>query len=165
MDTDIRNILKTWSYSSDEEDLKARKIVGDDGKPKIQMRVELGITQMEFTGKPDGSTPHGFESYLEYYENLAKRKGPDFKLNKENCMILMREGIQYYYRYLSLMKLNEYEGVIRDTSRNLRLFSFVKENAENMSDRWSFEQYRPYVIMIKSQAKALRFLEGISQRI
>jgi hypothetical protein len=77
-----------------------------------------------------------------------------FTLSEEDSRRLRREGVQYYYRYLSLMKLEDYPRVIRDTDRNLRLFAFVKKHATREMDRWALDQYRPYVIMMNTRARA-----------
>ena len=37
---------------------------------------------------------------------------------------LQQEGIQYYHRYISFFQLSDYQGVIRDTQRNLDMFNF-----------------------------------------
>ena len=47
----------------------------------------------------------------------------------------------------------------RDTARNLRVFDFIKENAESEEDRYALEEYRPYVIMMNTRACALQLLE------
>ena len=41
----------------------------------------------------------------------------------------MREGVQYYHRYLAAFHLQRYDLVVRDTERNLRLFAFVVRHA------------------------------------
>ena len=41
----------------------------------------------------------------------------------------MREGVQYYHRYLAAFHLQRYDLVARDTARNLRLFAFVVKHA------------------------------------
>jgi len=58
---DISPVLKAWEYDS-QQDMMVRKIRGIDGKIKIQMRLDLGILQMEQEGRPDGKRPHGKES-------------------------------------------------------------------------------------------------------
>ena len=158
MSEDIQHILKNWSYDP-AKDLTVRLINGDDGTPKIQMRVDMGIIQMELDGNPAGENPEGFESGLEYYENERKQYESGsvndyYSLSSEDFQKLRREGVQYYYRYLSLMKLEDFERVVRDTDRNLRLFSFVKKYAASEMDRWALDQFRPYVIMINTRAKA-----------
>jgi len=130
---------------------------GRDGKRKVQMRVDLGVLQMELDGRPDGTRPNGYESYLDYLRAKAdrfKRLGRKFTLSNEDCEELLREGIQYYYRYLSFFHLEEYELVDRDTRRNLQLFDFVKRYAPSDEHIWRFDQYRPYVIMMNAQARA-----------
>ena len=36
------------------------------------MRLDLGLLQMEMTGRPDGAKPHGYDSLLEYFEAQLK---------------------------------------------------------------------------------------------
>ncbi len=157
MSDDVGHILNNWDYNPDE-DITVRLIDGDDGTKKIQMRIDIGLIQMEIDGNPKGETVERYESWLEYYENSQKQyeygKVDDyFSLNSEDCKKLRREGVQYYYRYLSLMKLGDYERVVRDTERNLRLFAFVKKYAASEMDRWALDQFRPYVIMMYTRAR------------
>src|SRR5688572_29064615 len=67
---DILPLLKGWDYEPGT--INVRKINGLDGKPKLQMRLDLGLLQMELTGRPDGAKPHGFDSLLDYYEEQLK---------------------------------------------------------------------------------------------
>ena len=158
MNKDIGSILEGWDYRPDE--ISVRKIIGIDGKEKVQMRLDLGLLQMEVDGRPDGKRPYGKESLLDYYESLVEEHRAkyetieNFKLDGEDCARLQQEGIQYYYRYLSFFHLEEYEKVIRDTGRNLRLFAFVRDYVSSDHDAFSFDQYRPYVAMMNTRAKA-----------
>ena len=123
---DIQRLLDDWEFEPDQ--LQVRVIISDDGKEKIQMRIDLGMVQMEISGRPDGKRPQGHESLLEFYEARAKHAtdtGTPFSLSSDDCAQLMREGLQYYHRYLSAFHLERYDLVARDTERNLRLFSFV----------------------------------------
>ena len=54
---DISRILNNWEFNA--EDICARKIVGQDGREKLQVRVDLGMLQMNLDGRPDGTRPHG----------------------------------------------------------------------------------------------------------
>ena len=158
MSEDIGHILKGWRYNP-EDDLIVRIVRGDDNRHKIQMRIDMGIMQMEIDGHPAGERPEGEESWFDFYERRRKEyeesKVDDyFTLSGEDCRRLRREGVQYYYRYLSLMKIEDYPRVIRDTDRNLRLFAFVKKHAQSEMDRWALDQYRPYVIMMNTRARA-----------
>lgn len=156
MSKDISPILAGWEFNPDE--LQVRVIAGDDGRERIQMRVDLGVLQMELAGRPDGQKPHGFESLLEFYEAHQKNAvaaGKEFALDHRACSNLMREGLQYYHRYLSAFHLQKYDLVSRDTERNLRLFAFVVQHASRQRDKIDFDQYRPYVHMMRTRAIAL----------
>lgn len=163
MSKDIGLILHGWDSNPDE--VTVRRINGLDGTPKVQMRLDLGVLQMEVEGRPDGKRPHGYESLLEYYEDRLERyralNGDDmgFELDADSCAALKQESMQYYYRYLSLFHLGEYPDVIRDTQRNLRAFDFIREWAATDEDRSSCEQFRPYVLMMNTRAQACRDLE------
>jgi hypothetical protein len=152
---DITTILGGWGYEPDE--LQVRIVAGDDGRDKIQLRVDLGLIQMELSGRPDGTRPEGFESLLESYEaraRAAEAAGEEFSLDAAACAALMREGVQYYHRYLASFHLQRYDLVARDTERNLRLFAFVVRHAARQRDKLQFDQYRPYVSMMLARARA-----------
>src|SRR5690242_18090365 len=86
---DISQVLRGWAYEPGV--INVRKIHGTDGAPKLQMRLDLGLLQMEMNGRPDGVRPHGCESLLEYFEKqLAdhrKRHGTElgFHLTSSQC--------------------------------------------------------------------------------
>src|SRR5438046_7312663 len=155
MSLDLNTLLQDWPYESGT--IKVRKIAGLDGREKLQLRVDLGVLQMEMTGRPDGQRPHNCESLLEYHQKRAARaeeKGEAYELTSEQCAELQQEGIQYYHRYLSLFQINDFAGVVRDTQRNLDLFTFVTEHTDRDELSWSLQQFRPYVLMMNTRAKA-----------
>ncbi|MDP8243019.1 MAG: UvrB/UvrC motif-containing protein [Candidatus Hinthialibacter antarcticus] len=160
---DITPMLDGWNYDPDE--ITVRLVEGRDGKPKIQMRLDLGLLQMNYDGRPDGKRPNEFESIFHYYQNQLethrRQFGSDkgFFLDPDDCEAISSEALQYYYRYLSLFHLQEYTAVIRDTQRNLNVFEFVKKYSETEEDRKALEQYRPYVIMMYTRAAAHLALE------
>jgi len=159
MSLDLNTILKDWPHENG--DIKVRKIAGLDGREKLQLRVDLGVLQMEVAGRPDGRRPHNCESLLEYHQKRATRaatKGETYELTPEQCAELQQEGIQYYHRYLSLFQINDFEGVVRDTQRNLDLLTFVSEHTDREEFSWSLQQFRPYVLMMNTRAKASIFL-------
>jgi hypothetical protein len=159
MSLDLNTILKDWPHENGN--IKVRKIAGLDGREKLQLRVDLGVLQMELAGRPDGRRPHNCESLLEYHQRRAARaaaKGETYELTPEQCAELQQEGIQYYHRYLSLFQINDFEGVVRDTQRNLDLFTFVSEHTDREEFSWSLQQFRPYVLMMNTRAKASIFL-------
>ena len=154
---DIRNVLDEWKY--DSYNFTVRLIKGEDGRKKIQIRLDLGILQLEMEGRPDGTKPYDKESLLDYYLLKLKNTGKDdlsskdFSLNREECDQLRVEAIQYYHRYISLLELEDYPGVIADTEHNLGILDILREFAEDKSDMMSYEQYRPYILMINTISK------------
>ena len=155
MSLDLNTILKDWPHENGN--IKVRKIAGLDGREKLQLRVDLGVLQMEMIGRPDGQRPHNCESLLDYHQKRAARaeqKGEAYELTPEQCAELQQEGIQYYHRYLSLFQINDFTGVVRDTQRNLDLFTFVTEHTDRDELSWSLQQFRPYVLMMNTRAKA-----------
>lgn len=163
MSKDLGPILEGWDYEPD--DLQVRIVQGRDRRDKLQMRLELGVLQMELDGRPDGLRPHGFESLLDYHEArlLAEKPPTDADtaplLDTEDWAALMREGLQYYHRYISLFQLQRYDLVVRDTERNLRLFAFAVAHASGRREKQDFDQYRPYVLMMHTRAHGLHCLD------
>jgi len=162
---DITSIMAGWDY--DPDDIQVRIVAGDEGGEKIQMRIDLGLIQMELAGRTDGTRPGGHESLLDDLEEDARAAeaiGEDFALESSTCGALMREGLQYYHRYLASFHLQRYDLVARDTARNLRLFAFVVRYAKRQRDKAQFDQYRPYVTMMNTRARALQALARHDRR-
>ncbi len=277
MKRDLTSLLREWAYQPGQ--LSARIVEGDDGEPKLQVRLDLGIIQMNTTGRPDGQRPRGHNSLLEYFEarldrylrgeplgepddgaddadsesggeasegveregsatieevdsenddaeapersdqprgmlpggveskdepsGNADRDGDDdgepdeahdaevhpgrepagahpresgsdsgpesgpeagpeagpesgerFVLTPEDCRLLRDEAVQYYHRYLALLVLEDFEGVVRDTTRNLRVLDLCAQHAQTEGDRTVLEQFRPYITMMRARAMA-----------
>ncbi len=163
MTKDIQPNIEGWDFEPGT--VSVRIVRGLDGRDKVQMRVELGLLQMEMDGRPDGTRPHGHESLLEHYEARAAEhdhagsKG-SFQLVEADCDELLREGVQYYYRYLSFFHLGRYDLADRDTRRNLRLFAFARRYATSDEEKWRFDQYRPYTTMMNTRARATTVYEA-----
>src|ERR1700733_7285014 len=49
MSLDLNDLLRDWPHEPGQ--LKVRKIVGADGRDKLQLRIDLGLIQMETTGR------------------------------------------------------------------------------------------------------------------
>lgn len=160
MSLDLNDLLRDWPHEPGM--IKVRKILGSDGREKIQLRIDLGLIQMETSGRPDGLEPHNSESLLDYHQQKAERaerKGETFTLSAEEIGDLQQEGIQYYHRYISFFQLSDYHGVIRDTQRNLDMFAFVSKYAERPELASSVEQFTPYVLTMNTRAKVSIELE------
>ena len=157
-DTDLTALLRSWPYEPGR--ICARRIAGDDDRPKLQVRLDLGLLQMEMQGRPDGLRPEGFESLLAFQQDRLDRYakevgGPEgFVLGADEARALREEAVQYYHRYVGLFALGDFEGVIRDTTRNLEVFDLCRYYAAEETDRTVLEQFRAYVIMMRTRAQA-----------
>ena len=163
MDKDLLKFLKDWEYDPDSN---VRKIVGEDGVQKIQVRVDQGafqgILQLNLDGRPDGKRPHDSEFALDHYREtltthrLANAGQEDgFQLDRECCQELFDEGARVYGRYVFLLQLKDYDRVIKDTERNMELFRFVHCYATHEDDRMNLQKWWPYVLRINVTARAM----------
>ena len=143
--------------------IKVRKITGSDGQEKVQLRLDLGLIQMEMNGRPDGTRPKHCESLLVYHQKRATaaetKMRKTYQLSADDCGELQQEGVQYYHRYLSLFQLEDFPAVSRDTQRNLELFAFVRGHSDREDIIWAFDQFIPYVQMMLTRARASIELE------
>lgn len=157
MSFDISAILGEWDYQPGQ--VVVRKFKGLDGTEKIQLRVDLGVLQMNAEGRPDGKRPFGHESLLEHYMAQLKKHqtangGDDetFELSAEDCAKIQQEAIQYHHRYICLFQLEDFDAVIRDAERNLEMLDFVEKYATSDDLSWSLQQFRPQVLMMRIRA-------------
>ncbi|MFH0954046.1 MAG: UvrB/UvrC motif-containing protein [Verrucomicrobiota bacterium] len=161
MNQDISGITGSWDY--DPSSVTARWIKGNDGKLKVQLRLDLGLFQMEAEGRPDGTHPRGYPSLLDFYlalEKTSPQTKKAFTLNAESCAELQQEAMQYYYRYLSFYALRHFDGVVGDTEHNLGLLELVQRHADDEDLVWQFLQFYPYVRMMNARARAERAMEA-----
>lgn len=164
MKLDISSLLKEWEYRPGQIDV--RRFVGKDNVEKIQLRIDLGLLQMNAEGRPDGKRPFGHPSLLEHHESrLAKHakenngNDEDFALEAEDCARIFHESIQFHHRYICLFQLKDFEAVLRDTQRNLEVFDFVQAYAASEELSFSMQQFRPQLLMIQTRARASIALE------
>lgn len=159
MSLDIGPMMQGWPYEPGK--LSVRRVLGEDGREKIQLRLDLGVLQMETEGRPDGRHPHGYESYLDYYkeqlEHYRATHGDDdgFALDIRACERLRTEAMMYYQRYLGEFALDEYRAVVRDTSRNIESLDMCNQYASHEADQMAQERFRPYILMMRARAKTL----------
>ena len=161
-DMDISQAMRGWTFEPGQ--VNVRLIRGNDGKPKLQLRLDLGLLQMELDGRPDGRRPHRVATELEFQKKrlLAhqQRTGSDegFALQPGDCALLREESAMFYHRYLSLFVLEQYEAVVRDTQHNLDVLDLCRRYGKSDFDRKCMEQYRPYIVMMSVRAKACEAL-------
>ncbi|SPE62855.1 UvrB/UvrC protein [Verrucomicrobia bacterium] len=165
MDFDISHLLDQWEYQPGQ--VVVRRFKAKDGTVKIQLRVDLGLLQMNAEGRPDGKRPFGYTSLLEYYQarlykHVAAHGGSDegFALKAEDCAKLQLEALQFHHRYICLLQLEDYTGVIRDAERNLALFAFVAKHSASEDLAWALRQFQPQLLMVLTRARGSQALQA-----
>lgn len=153
----LDHLLAQWPFSSGQ--VLVRRITGEDGRDLLQMRVDLGILQLETVGRPDGQRPGGFDTYYDFLVATAFEEGTAFKLDEKQCVEVDREFYQFYHRRVCWLALKSYSAAVSDAEHTLGLMDFTSANAPD--DQWALihEQYRPFVLFHKVQAATLVALE------
>ncbi len=146
-------LLRTWPY--DPNAVSVRIVDGVDKREVIQMRVEMGILQLETEGRPDGTHPEGADTYLDHLISEEVAKGQDFELTDEQCMECDREFIQFYHRRVCWLALQRYERAVMDADHTLALMDFCRRHSPDEDWTLSHEQYRPFVLYHRIQANAM----------
>ncbi len=152
----IDAILDQWPYDSDT--LNVRSARGDDGRNVIQMRIDMGVLQLETNGRPDGDKPLGFETYYDFL--LAEElRDDEMVLDDEQCHEVDREFVQFYHRRICWLSLKEFTRAVDDADHTLALMDFCQSHSPDETWTMSHEQYRPFVLFHRIQASALAELE------
>jgi hypothetical protein len=145
-------------------DVTARKIRAGNGRYVLQLRVDMGVLQMETTGRPDGSRPGDFDTYYDYLVATAFEEGEAFELDERRCLEIDREFVQFFHRRISWLALREFELAIVDANHTLALMDFSSAHAVDESWAMLHEQYRPFVLFHRTQAESLVELQDDKPR-
>jgi hypothetical protein len=163
MNFDISHLLDQWEYQAGH--VMVRRFAGRDGTEKLQLRVDLGLLQMNAQGRPDGRKPFGHASILEFLEHkanqyIAAHGGNEggFTLTPEDCSRLQVEVLQFHHRCICFLHLGDYRPAVRDATRNIRTFDFVARFAPSEELAWSLEQFRPQALLNEARARAGEFV-------
>jgi len=151
---DISRLLEEWPY--DEED-NVRFLTGADGRDLMQIREPLGIEQYDLDGRPDGRKPEGEDSMLALYlkkEKAALESGDEWELKDDDFTRLHTEGVLFYYRYLALFQVGQYDRVVRDTEHNLAIIRLLLKYYQGEQSR-EMLQYRPYIRRMNAISRAM----------
>jgi UvrB/uvrC motif len=153
----LDDLLSDWPYQFGE--VSARRVRGGDGREVVQLRVEMGVLQMEVAGRPDAARPEGFATALDWLTNLARRDGESFFLDERRCLEIDREFVQFFHRRVAWLALREFERAVADADHTLALMDFSSLYAPGREWAEAHEQYRPFVLFHRTQAAALGTLE------
>jgi hypothetical protein len=158
MAQDIDIILREWPYQPGV--ISARIVRAPNRRKVLQMRIELGLLQMEFTGRPDGQRPGDKDTYLDFLKDqFGDEKDVPQVLTDEQCFEIDREFVQYYHRRICCLALREFDCAVSDADHTMALMDFVAAHSPNEDWTASHERYRPFVYFHRTQALALAVLE------
>ena len=155
---DLSHILKNWEYNPDKP---VRIITADDGREVLQVRQPLGVEQYELDGRPDGGRPEGEETFLSVIEKrlsnhiLQHANDSEFSISQEDLLNLQNEGILFYYRYLQLFQVGDFERTVRDTAHNLNICERIEKYCQESEDKNTILQYKPYILRMHAIAEAM----------
>jgi len=155
MNQDIDAALQGWEFKPGV--VQARLVQARNGRQVIQMRVDLGVLQIETTGRPDGQRPHGCPSYFDYLQQQARvaaRAGQQFALTEEQCQEADREFVQFYHRRICWLALRNYARAVADADHTVAFMDFVRDHSPSDDYRDAHERYRGFVYFHRTQAAA-----------
>ncbi|MEL7496926.1 MAG: UvrB/UvrC motif-containing protein [Planctomycetota bacterium] len=156
MGNDIDNILQQWPFDPQSVNVRMLEVAS---RQVLQMRVDMGVLQMEIEGRPDGVDFGGSKTYFDFLKQRSMDSRDVFELDEDNCMEIDREFVQFYHRRVCWLQLKEFSNAVRDADHTLGLMDFCK--AYSPDEEWtvSHEQYRPFVLYHRTQAAALSHLD------
>jgi hypothetical protein len=166
MRRDMDEAIQGWPYEPEPGEVIAREVQARDGRTVIQIRVELGVLQLEVSGRPDGARPHGFPTYLDYLRYRATGRGhspggmsPPWRMSQEHRTEADREFVQFYHRRVAWLALMRYDRALHDADHTLALMDFVVEHGSDDDYIASHERFRGLVLFHRNQAAAAMALE------
>jgi len=154
---DIDRLLREWPYEPGE--VSARLVRAADGRKVLQMRVEMGMLQLEIENRPDGQRPGGMDTYFDYLLGVSVNEKESFELSTEQCAAADREFLQFYHRRICWLALREFRRAVKDADHSLAFMDFARAHSPDEEWTLSHEQYRPFVLFHRTQAAALATLE------
>lgn len=160
MSQDIDQALQGWEFKPGL--MQARLLQAADGREVLQMRVDLGVLQLELTDRPDGTRPFGCPTYFDYLRREARtaaRASRTFTLNAEQCQEADREFVQFYHRRICWMAVQRFDRAIEDADHTLAFMDFVRDHSPNEEYTNAHERYRGFVLFHRTQAGAARAIE------
>lgn len=154
MHDDLTDILKRWPF--ERGPTMVRQIHAQDGRPLLQIRVGLGVLQMEMTGRPDGVRPHGATSVLDWHLNRLPTGGSEdeAQLTHEECRDLREEAMLFHHRSVAAMSVGRFDAVLDDAAHMLRIVDLCHDCSEEEDDRHALERLRPGLIAAVARAAA-----------
>ncbi|MFG0330095.1 MAG: UvrB/UvrC motif-containing protein [Phycisphaerales bacterium] len=154
-DRDLSAWLREWPLEPGS--VQARVIHTPDGREVLQMRVDLGVLQMEREGRPDGTRPENHESWADFYtETLAADDSDEAGLTSDDLRRLRDEAVQYSHRSIALFSLDEFDEVVRDEEHILRILDLAAAHGGGDDEALALERLRPNTVIMIARAGAAK---------
>ena len=160
---DLTELLAAWDFRPGTPDV--RRLPAADGRPLLQVRVRLGVLQMEAVGRPDGRRPEGFESLLHLHLARLDASPQGSGLSLEECESLRDEAALYDQRCAAWFALQDFPAAEADAARNLQVLDLCRRSALRPEDRVALEPLRPRLVALHARAAAARALVQEAARI
>jgi hypothetical protein len=140
---DLTNLLRKWPL--ERGGVQARVVKADDGRDILQVRLDLGILQMDMDGRPDGG-PSERERLLDTGEVMP--------LDGDACRLLREEAVQRSHRGAACLTLGLWEMVVRDASATLEILDLCRGRGVSEADQTALEPFRGSAIAMRARARA-----------
>lgn len=163
---DLSIIISDWPYDDDEDAGNVRKVVGVDGRMKVQVRIRCGVIQWEIDGRPDGDHPHGFPTLLDYCHHRLRRGVPQPSAGGDGdphaALVegLASEMFDYYKRGRAMFLLGDYRRALSDALHNLRVLQVIRRMGGDSATALNYDRYRPSLLLDRARAQMLLHLQA-----
>ncbi|MFW6189346.1 MAG: UvrB/UvrC motif-containing protein [Planctomycetota bacterium] len=165
---DLSIVTDGWEYDEDDEAQNVRKVVGVDGRMKVQLRLRSGLIQWELEGRPDGRSPFGQQSMLqhccrcmEHWAGDAPERAEELTRQLEGELII--ELLDYHRRCRALFHLGDYRRALNDSLHCLEILDLMREHCSDGS-LLSYDRYRPALLVDRSRAEMLLCIQQNDMR-
>lgn len=148
--------LRQWPYRPGR--VQARRVARPGRRDALQMRIEMGLLQLEIEGRPDGMRPGGYESLLDQLIARAVAD-PCLEMSNEDFLEVDRELLQFHQRRLCWLALREFRRAVADADHTLSLMDFLSDHAAGSPNARACQRFRPQTVFHRAQAAAFAELE------
>ena len=148
--SDLTPILKDWQWQSGV--FGVRTLSGHDGRLLLQVRLELGIIQMEADGRPDGNASGGFGSVLDRFRSHVATPG-GARLGEQDASDLGGEILLYRQRAMACAVLELWPRVRRDALHNIEILDVLWAHGPDNAQRGRNELWRANEIKMQARAE------------
>ncbi len=157
MRRDLSSLLDSWPFTPGS--VNARRLKGRDGQPKLQLRVDLGVLQMNAVGRPDGKQPLGHPTWVDALKDRLETRMQPVRdgfplLTDDECLKLHQEAIQYHHRAIAFFHLKDMAPAAADCSHNLALCDLLHDHAPSREVAWPSLQLEPQHILLRAKSRA-----------